>query len=68
MENVARLFTHNKGETKKEIIKIFKDLGYNIDCKIVNAADFGVPQFRNRVLFIGNRISNFIKIKNNAID
>ena len=61
MENVARLFTHNKGETKKEIIKIFKDLGYNIDCKIVNAADFGVPQFRNRVLFIGNRISNFIK-------
>jgi DNA (cytosine-5)-methyltransferase 1 len=61
MENVARLFTHNKGETKKEIIKIFKDLGYYVDCKIVNTADFGVPQFRNRVLFIGNRISDFIK-------
>lgn len=68
MENVARLFTHNKGETKKEIIKHFKDLGYNIDCKIVNTVDFGVPQFRSRVLFIGNRISSFIKFPEKNIE
>lgn len=29
MENVARLFTHNKGQTKKEIIQTFQKLGYN---------------------------------------
>jgi DNA (cytosine-5)-methyltransferase 1 len=60
MENVARLFTHNKGETKKEIIDLFKTMNYNVDCKVVNTANFGIPQIRNRVLFIGNRISNKI--------
>ena len=60
MENVARLFTHNKGETKKEIIELFKKMNYNVDCKIVNTAHFGIPQIRSRVLFIGNRISKNI--------
>lgn len=60
MENVARLYTHNKGETKKEIIELFKKMNYNVDCKVVNTADFGIPQVRNRVLFIGNKISNNI--------
>jgi DNA (cytosine-5)-methyltransferase 1 len=58
MENVARLFTYNKGEVRKEIIEVFSQMNYHVDCKVVNTADFGVPQVRNRVLFIGNRISN----------
>ncbi|WP_395057833.1 DNA cytosine methyltransferase [Flavobacterium sp.] len=60
MENVARLFTHNKGETKMEIIELFKKLNYSVDCKVINTANFGIPQVRNRVLFIGNRISDNI--------
>ena len=68
MENVARLFTHNKGETKKEIIALFKKMNYNVDCKVVNTADFGIPQVRNRVLFIGNRISNNIVFPTKTID
>ncbi len=68
MENVARLFTHNKGETKKEIIELFKKLNYNVDCKIINTADFGIPQVRNRVLFIGNRISNNIIFPNKKVE
>jgi len=68
MENVARLFTHNKGETKKEIIELFKKMNYNVDCKVVNTADFGIPQVRNRVLFIGNRISNTIVFPTKTID
>lgn len=68
MENVARLFTHNKGETKKEIIDLFKKMNYNVDCKVVNTADFGIPQVRNRVLFIGNRISNNIVFPTKTID
>jgi DNA (cytosine-5)-methyltransferase 1 len=61
MENVARLFTHNKGQTKKEIIDLFEKMNYTVDCKIVNTADFGIPQVRKRVLFIGNRISKTVK-------
>lgn len=53
MENVARLFTHKKGKTRNEIIKDFEELGYKVDCKILNSADFGVPQVRKRVIFIG---------------
>ena len=60
MENVARLYTHNQGKTKNEIVDLFKTLGYNVDCKIVNSADYGIAQKRNRVLFIGNRISENI--------
>lgn len=54
MENVARLYNHNKGETRKEIIKDFENLGYKVDCKILNSADYGVPQVRKRVIFIGS--------------
>lgn len=68
MENVARLFTHNKGETKKEILNIFKNLGYNLDCRIVNTADFGIPQYRSRVLFIGNRVSDTIIFPEKKVD
>ncbi len=68
MENVARLFTHNKGETKKEIIELFKKINYNVDCKVVNTVDFGIPQVRSRVLFIGNRISNNIVFPTKTID
>jgi DNA (cytosine-5)-methyltransferase 1 len=60
MENVARLFTHNNGRTRLEIIELFQKLNYRVDCKIINTADFGIPQVRNRVLFIGNRITDKI--------
>jgi len=56
MENVARLFTHNSGHTKNEIISTFKNLGYDVDCKLLNTNDYGVPQKRKRIIFIGNRI------------
>ncbi len=57
IENVARVYNHNKGETRKEIILLFKTLGYKIECKILNSANYGVPQIRNRVFFIGNRLN-----------
>lgn len=68
MENVARLYTHNKGETRKEIIELFKKMNYNVDCKIVNTAHFGIPQIRNRVLFIGNRISATIAFPTKTVE
>jgi DNA (cytosine-5)-methyltransferase 1 len=55
MENVARLYNHNRGETRAEIINDFQDIGYKVRCKILNSADFGVPQVRKRVIFIGTK-------------
>ena len=55
MENVARLYTHKKEKTKEEIIKDFFNIGYEVKAKVLNSADYGTPQIRNRVFFIGKR-------------
>lgn len=60
MENVARLYTHNNGKTKDEIISKFRDIGYYVECKILNSVDYEVPQIRRRVIFIGSRITKKI--------
>jgi DNA (cytosine-5)-methyltransferase 1 len=67
MENVARLFTHNKGETRQEVIDLFEKMGYFVECKILNSADFGVAQVRKRVIFIGNRQSKYIEFPSKTV-
>lgn len=52
IENVPGMATLYKGEVKDEILKRFRRLGYNIDCRILCAADYGVPQIRRRLIFI----------------
>lgn len=61
MENVARLYSRKKGETKEEILQCFRDLGYVVEAKVVLASEYGVPQNRSRVLFIGKKIENFME-------
>ncbi len=53
IENVPGMATLYNGEVKDEILKRFKRMGYNIDCKVLCAADYGVPQIRKRLVFIG---------------
>lgn len=55
-ENVKGILSIEKGKVIETIVKDFKELGYNVDYKLVNAADYGVPQARERVIIIGNRI------------
>jgi DNA (cytosine-5)-methyltransferase 1 len=54
-ENVKGILSSNKGEALKIIKKRFENTGYNLKIYLVNFADFGVPQLRERVLFIGVR-------------
>lgn len=62
IENVKGLLTLNKGAFVKDIIKRFgpEGLGYNISYKLVNAANYGVPQNRHRVFFIGIKNRDFV--------
>lgn len=60
MENVARLFNHNKGKTRLEITELFKSLGYSVESKVLNTYDYGVPQIRKRIIFMGNKISKLL--------
>lgn len=54
-ENVRGLLNHDKGETIKTILKVFKDLGYYVDMNIFNSKYYGVPQNRERVFIVGKR-------------
>lgn len=56
MENVKGMLTYSKGYFRKQIEEAFRDIGYHCDFTSVCAADFGVPQLRHRVLFIGTRL------------
>lgn len=60
MENVARLYTRLKGQTREEIKHHFEALGYVVRVEVVCASDYGVPQKRYRVLFIGYLTDNFM--------
>ncbi len=54
-ENVKGILSANRGEAIKIITKRFEDTGYKLKIELVNFADYGVPQLRERVLFIGVR-------------
>lgn len=54
-ENVKGIITANKKEAFPLIIKEFENSGYNVSYKVLNAATFGVPQKRERVIIVGFR-------------
>jgi len=54
LENVQGLKTLNGGIVLQDIIETGTKLGYYVNWKIVNATDYGVPQCRKRLIFIGS--------------
>lgn len=51
-ENVKGLLTLHGGKILKTICKAFNDIGYKVQYRLFNAADFGVPQKRQRLIII----------------
>lgn len=54
LENVKGLLSHDSGKTYIRIIGILADLGYFVETIVLNSKDFGVPQNRERIFFIGH--------------
>ncbi|MCS6894400.1 MAG: DNA (cytosine-5-)-methyltransferase, partial [Deltaproteobacteria bacterium] len=54
-ENVKGLLNHNSGITLQIILKELREAGYKVFWKLVNSVDFGVPQLRERLYFVGMR-------------
>lgn len=54
-ENVKGILTLGGGEIIKVIVKEFADRGYDVQFKLLNAADYGVPEDRFRVIMVGIR-------------
>lgn len=57
-ENVTGLLSMQGGKLFPLIQEEFKKLGYNLKHQVLNAAEYGVPQFRERVILVGTRKEN----------
>ena len=53
LENVKQLRGHDKGRTLKVILEHLDDLDYQVTYDVLRAADFGVPQNRERIYIVG---------------
>lgn len=59
LENVKHLIHHNGGKTLQTILDKLEELGYVVSWKVLNGADFGVPQNRERIIIIGSTFGKF---------
>lgn len=64
LENVKGIADTSKGEFLDIISNEIKECGYSISQWLLNAADFGVPQIRNRFFIIGSRKGHILKRPN----
>ncbi len=52
MENVKNFASHDGGKTLSVVKNIMEELGYKFYAKVLNAADYGVPQKRERIYMV----------------
>lgn len=53
LENVKGLTNHDKGKTLSTIKELLENAGYDLYYKVLNSIDYGVPQMRERIYFVG---------------
>jgi DNA (cytosine-5)-methyltransferase 1 len=54
LENVKGLLSHDNGNTFKTILTALTEVGYDVQWQVLDSQDFGVPQHRERVYFVGH--------------
>lgn len=61
LENVPTIVSLNGGKVSEKIIDSFRDLGYRAAVRVLNAAEYGVPQNRRRAIFVAtqNELNKF---------
>ena len=55
-ENVKGILSIDGGRFIDRLISDFRSIGYNVEYRLLNCSDYGVPQKRERVIIMGNRI------------
>lgn len=65
VENVKGLLMRNNADSLNKVLSDFRGLGYTVSCNLYHAADYGVPQTRERVFIVGTHpdIPQFIPPK-----
>ena len=56
MENVTGITSAGDGQAVKKILAGLSNLGYTVETRILRAEEYGVPQERRRIFFLGNRL------------
>ena len=55
MENVPGMLSHGGKNVAEDVAASLKKIGYHVSWSLMNASDFGVPQYRHRLIFVGIR-------------
>ncbi|MBY9015301.1 MAG: DNA cytosine methyltransferase [Candidatus Lokiarchaeota archaeon] len=63
MENVPGILSMGKGKVVEKVVNLYKEIGYNCKMEILLAADYGVPQLRQRIFFIGTQGKSVYSLK-----
>jgi len=58
-ENVSGILSSEKGEAMRKIVQAFQEVGYKLSYRLLDAADYGVPQNRERLILVGLKSSHF---------
>ncbi len=58
-ENVYGLPSANNGDPWREIVRAFSAIGYRLAADVLDAADYGVPQHRERLIMVGYKDGDF---------
>lgn len=58
-ENVSGILSSEKGEAMRKIVQAFQEVGYKLSYRLLDAADYGVPQNRERLILVGLKSSYF---------
>ena len=52
LENVRNFEKHDNGNTLKVVTKTLDEIGYDVNYKVLNASNYGLPQNRQRIYFV----------------